>query len=200
MKMKKIVFAMTMLLATATTYAQTATQVLDKAAQKLTAKSGVKADFKASTPQGSITGTIAVKGNKFMATTQHTKVWFDGKTQWTYLTRNDEVNVSNPKDSELQSLNPYNFINMYKKGYKSTMRKDGSSYIVHLTADSKAKKVQELFITVDTKNYTPTQVKMLQGTKWTTFDVKNLKQEKLSDGMFRFNAKDFPTAEVIDLR
>lgn len=198
--MKKIVFAMTMLLATATTYAQTATQVLDKAAQKLTAKSGVKADFKASTPQGSITGTIAVKGNKFMATTQHTKVWFDGKTQWTYLTRNDEVNVSNPKDSELQSLNPYNFINMYKKGYKSTMRKDGSSYIVHLTADSKAKKVQELFITVDTKSYTPTQVKMLQGTKWTTFDVKNLKQEKLSDGMFRFNAKDFPTAEVIDLR
>lgn len=198
--MKKIVFAMTLLLATAATYAQTATQVLDKAAQKLTVKSGVKADFKASTPQGTVTGTIAVKGNKFMATTQHTKVWFDGKTQWTYLTRNDEVNVSSPKDSELQSLNPYNFINMYKKGYKSTMRKDGSSYIVHLTADSKAKKVQELFITVDSKSYNPTQVKMLQGKKWTTFDVTNLKQESLPDSYFRFNAKDFPTAEVIDLR
>ena len=198
--MKKIVFAMTLLLATATSYAQTATQVLDKAAQKLTAKSGVKADFKASMPQGTITGTIAVKGNKFMATTQHTKVWFDGKTQWTYMTRNDEVNVSNPKESELQSLNPYNFINMYKKGYKSTMRKDAGSYVVHLTADSKAKKVQELFITVDSKSYNPTQVKMLQGKKWTTFDVTNLKQEKLADGMFRFNAKDFPTAEVIDLR
>lgn len=198
--MKKIVFTMTLLLATIAVYAQTATQVLDKTAQKLTAKSGVKADFKASTPQGSITGTIAVKGNKFMATTQHTKVWFDGKTQWTYLTRNDEVNISNPKDSELQSLNPYNFINMYKKGYKSTMRKDGGSYIVHLTADSKAKKVQELFITVDSKSYNPTQVKMLQGKKWTTFDVTNLKQEKLPDSMFRFNSKDFPTAEVIDLR
>ncbi len=198
--MKKIVFTMTLLLATIAVYAQTATQVLDKTAQKLTAKSGVKADFKASTPQGSITGTIAVKGNKFMATTQHTKVWFDGKTQWTYLTRNDEVNISNPKDSELQSLNPYNFINMYKKGYKSTMRKDGGSYVVHLTADSKAKKVQELFITVDSKSYNPTQVKMLQGKKWTTFDVTNLKQEKLPDSMFRFNSKDFPTAEVIDLR
>lgn len=198
--MKKIVFTMTLLLATIAVYAQTATQVLDKTAQKLTAKSGVKADFKASTPQGSITGTIAVKGNKFMATTQHTKVWFDGKTQWTYLTRNDEVNISNPKDSELQSLNPYNFINMYKKGYKSTLRKDGGSYIVHLTADSKAKKVQELFITVDSKSYNPTQVKMLQGKKWTTFDVTNLKQEKLPDSMFRFNSKDFPTAEVIDLR
>ena len=198
--MKKIVFAMTLLLATAATYAQTATQVLDKAAQKLTVKSGVKADFKASTPQGTVTGTIAVKGNKFMATTQHTKVWFDGKTQWTYLTRNDEVNVSSPKDSELQSLNPYNFINMYKKGYKSTMRKDGNSYVVHLTADSKSKKVQELFITVDSKSYSPTQVKMLQGKKWTTFDVSNLTQQSLPDSYFRFNAKDFPTAEVIDLR
>lgn len=198
--MKKIVFAMTLLMATATGYAQTATQVLDKAAQKLTAKSGIMADFKATMPQGTVSGTIAVKGNKFMATTQHTKVWFDGKTQWTYLTRNDEVNVSNPKDSELQSLNPYNFINMYKKGYKSTMSKNGNSYVVHLTAESKAKKVQELFITVDAKTSTPTQVKMLQGKSWTTFDVSNLKQQTLSDSYFRFNAKDFPTAEVIDLR
>ena len=198
--MKKIVFSITMLLATAASYAQTATQVLDKTAQKLTAKTGVKADFKATTPQGSITGTIAVKGNKFMATTQHTKVWFDGKTQWTYMSRNDEVNVSSPKDSELQSLNPYNFIKMYKKGYKSTMRKDGNNYVVHLTAELSAKKVQELFITVNSKTYSPTQVKMLQGKKWTTFDITNLKQEKLSDAAFRFNAKDFPTAEVIDLR
>lgn len=198
--MKKIVFAMTLLLVTAASYAQTATQVLDKAAQKLMAKSGVKADFKASMPQGTITGTIAVKGNKFMATTQHTKVWFDGKTQWTYMTRNDEVNISSPKDSELQSLNPYNFITMYKKGYKSTMRKDGNNHIVHLTAESKVKRVQELFITVDSKTSTPTQVKMLQGKNWTTFDVSNLKQEALPDSYFSFNAKDFPTAEVIDLR
>ena len=198
--MKKIVLAMTLLLATAAGYAQTATQVLDKAAQKLTTRTGVKADFKATMPQGTVSGTIAVKGNKFMATTQHTKVWFDGKTQWTYLTRNDEVNVSNPKDSELQSLNPYNFINMYKKGYKSTMRKDGNSYIVHLTAESKTKKVQELFITVDSKTSAPTQVKMLQGKSWTTFDVSNLQQQSLPDSYFRFNAKDFPTAEVIDLR
>jgi len=198
--MKKIVLAMTMLLITAASYAQTATQVLDKAAQKLTVKTGVSANFKAITQQGTITGTIAVKGNKFMATTQHTKVWFNGKTQWTYLTRNDEVNISNPKDSELQSLNPYNFLNMYKQGYKSTMSKSGTNYVVHLTADSKSKSVQEMFVTVDSKSYNLTQVKMLQGKKWITFEVSNLKQERLSDAAFTFNSKDFPTAEVIDLR
>ena len=198
--MKKIVFAMMLLMSAATGYAQTATQVLDKATQKLNIKNGFKADFKATMTQGTISGSIAVKGNKFMATTQHTKVWFDGKTQWTYMTRNDEVNVSNPKDSEIQSLNPYNFINLYKKGYKSTMQKNGGNYVIHLTAESKAKKVQELFVTVDSKSYALSQVKMLQGRKWMIFDISNLKQETLPDAYFHFNAKDFPTAEVIDLR
>jgi outer membrane lipoprotein-sorting protein len=198
--MKKIVLAMLLLLMSVLTYAQTATQVLDKAAAVLSVKSGVKADFKATMAQGTISGTIAVKGNKFMATTQHTKVWFDGKTQWTYLSKNDEVNVSNPKDSELQSLNPYNFITLYRQGYKSTMNKNSTSYVVHLTATSKNKPVQEMFITVNKKTYAPSQVKMLQGKKWVTFDVSNLKQVKLADSFFRFNAKDFSTAEVIDLR
>jgi outer membrane lipoprotein-sorting protein len=80
------------------------------------------------------------------------------------------------------------------------MSKNGTSYVVHLTADSKAKKVQEMFITVDSKSYALSQVKMLQGKKWITFDVSNLKQEALADAMFSFNAKDFPSAEVIDLR
>lgn len=197
--MKKIVFAITMLLATAATYAQTATQVLERTSEKLTVNTGIKADFKASMPQGTVSGTIAVKGNKFMATTQHTKMWFDGKTQWTYLTKNDEVNISNPKDSELQMYNPYNFINIYKQGYKNTMRKNGTNYVVHLTADSGKKKIQEMFITV-TDKYVLTQVKMLQGKKWTTFDITNFKQQNLPDSDFSFKAKDFPSAEVIDLR
>ena len=61
-------------------------------------------------------------------------------------------------------------------------------------------KIKELFVTVDKKNYQPKQVKMLQGKKWTTFDISNIKKEKLADGQFRFNSKDFPKAEIIDLR
>jgi hypothetical protein len=41
---------------------------------------------------------------------------------------------------------------------------------------------------------------MLQGNKWTTFDISELKTQSLNDGMFTFNSKDFPSAEVIDLR
>jgi outer membrane lipoprotein-sorting protein len=180
--------------------AQTARQVLDKTAAAVTNKDGVTANFKLTNNQGSISGTIAVKGQKFHATTAHGMMWFDGKTQWTYMKKNDEVNVNNPSEAELQAINPYNFINMYKNGFKYTMTSNATSHNVHLTATNPKRKVQEMFIIVDKKSYAPTQVKMLQGKNWTTFDITNLKKEALSDALFRFNSKDFPTAEVIDLR
>lgn len=180
--------------------AQTATKVLDKAAATVTMKEGVKADFKMSGSMGSTSGTIVIKGKKFHATTPQASVWFDGKTQWTYMKDNDEVNVSNPNESQLQAINPYNFLNLYKKGYKATINSSGSSHVVHLTASSADRKIKELFITVDKKTYHPTQVKLLQGKKWTVFDITNLKKQTTADAEFRFNAKEFPHTEIIDLR
>lgn len=183
-----------------TANAQSAKSVLDKAAASVTVASGVKANFRMTTTTGNTSGTIAIKGKKFYATTPQAKIWFDGKTQWTYLKNNDEVNVSNPTEAQLQAINPYNFINLYKKGYKATLNSSGNSHVVHLTASSAERKIKELFITVDKKTYQPTQVKLLQGKKWTIFDITNLKKQATADAEFRFNAKDFPHAEIIDLR
>ena len=180
-------------------FAQSAKAVLDKAAGTITAQSGVKANFKMTTANGSTSGTIAIKGKKFYATTPQAKVWFDGKTLWTYMKKNEEVNVTTPNETQLQKINPYNFINLYKEGYDITMNKNDKSYTVHLTAQ-KAGKIPELFITIDKSSYHPTQVKMLQGKKWTTFDISNLKALNINDATFQFNSKDFPSAEVIDLR
>ena len=181
-------------------FAQSAKAVLDKAAATITAQSGVKANFKMTTANGSTSGTIAIKGKKFYATTPQAKVWFDGKTQWTYLKNNDEVNVSNPTEAQLQAINPYNFIHLYKRGYTYTMNTAGTDYVIHLVANSADRKIKELFISVNKKTYQPKQVKMLQGKKWTTFDINSIKKESIPDSQFRFNAKDFPKAEVIDLR
>ena len=198
--MKRICFLITSALLSAAIYAQTATGVLDKAAATVTMKEGVKADFKMSGSMGSTTGTIVIKGKKFHATTPQASVWFDGKTQWTYMKDNDEVNISTPNESQLQAINPYNFLNLYKKGYKATINSSGNSHVVHLTASSADRKIKELFITVDKKTYQPTQVKLLQGKKWSVFDITNLKKQATADAEFRFNAKEFPHAEIIDLR
>ena len=199
--MKKIIFALSLMMACATAFAQTAKSVLDKTANAVSNPNGISADFKMSGGMGNFNGTIAVKGKKFQATTSLATVWFDGKTMWTYMKKNEEVNVTTPNDAQLQKINPYNFINLYKKGYDITMNQSSTAYTVHLTAQAQnSNNIQELFITVDKKSYHPTQVKMLQGKKWTTFDISNLKAQKLPDTTFTFNAKDFPSAEVIDLR
>ena len=199
MNMKKIFFVMSLLLTTALAFGQSAKSVLDKTASVVSNKSGVQANFTMSGGMGNVSGTIAVKGRKFHATTPVATMWFDGKTMWTYMKKNEEVNVTTPNETQLQKINPYNFINLYKEGYDITMNKNDKSYTVHLTAQ-KAGKIPELFITIDKSSYHPTQVKMLQGKKWTTFDISNLKALNINDATFQFNSKDFPSAEVIDLR
>lgn len=184
-----------------TLHAQQARTILDKAAATVSNPGGVEAQFQViSKAFGSTSGTIAIKGNKFHATTPQATVWFDGKTQWTYVNGNDEVNISTPTEAELQAINPYNFINLYKNGYTYTMNTAGTNYVIHLTSNSADRKIKELFITVNKKSYEPMQVKMLQGKKWTTFDITSIKKEKIADSQFRFNSKDFPKAEIIDLR
>ncbi len=179
--------------------AQTAKQVLDKTASIVAAKSGAKASFSIKGDGFFTGGTIAIKGRKFQATTAQATVWFDGKTQWTYMRKNEEVNIANPSEAELAAINPYNFIYMYKKGYKYTMEKKNGNFIVHLKATDK-RGIQEMYITINQKTYIPSQIRMQQQKGWTTINIKDFTQSKLSDGMFRFNSKDFPNAEVIDLR
>jgi outer membrane lipoprotein-sorting protein len=199
--MKKIGFIITLLLLCNGIQAESAKSILDKAAAIVSNPSGVKAHFQMISKQfGSTNGEIAVKGNKFHATTPDATIWFDGKTQWTYMKGNEEVNVSNPSESELQSINPYNFINIYKKGFKLSSKTVGNSYEVHLKPTDKSRKIQEMYIIVDKNTYHPTHVKMLRKDKWSVIIISQLKATNLSDAMFQFNAKDFPQAEIIDLR
>ena len=37
-----------------------------------------------------------MKGDKFTLVTPDALTWFNGTTQWTYVERNEEVNVTNP--------------------------------------------------------------------------------------------------------
>ena len=198
--MKRICFLITVAMISLATFSQNAVKVLDKAVKTIALKDGVKADFKMTGGMGSASGTIVIKGKKFHATTPQATIWFDGKTQWTYLKNNDEVSVTNPNESQLQAINPYNFLNLYKKGYDATLNSSGNNHVVHLVASSAERKIRELFITVDKKTNYPTQVKLLQGKKWTIFDISNLKKQNIPDSQFTFNTKDFPKAEIIDLR
>lgn len=175
--------------------------ILDKTSKVIGHKSGVSASFTLNNPTtGNVSGTIAVKGGKFNARTPQAIVWFNGKTQWTYMKKTQEVNVTTPTQAQQMSMNPYTFINLYKTGYNMTLTQNAQSYEVHLTAQNKKRTVQELYISINKKSYVPSRIKMRQNSTWSTITVSNFKAKNQPNSLFTFNQKDFPQAEVIDLR
>lgn len=194
-----IVILLTVLTARAADTSSQARKVLDKAAAKVNLAKGATASFTISGGKlGKQSGTIAIKGNKFNARTANAIIWYDGKTQWVYNKKSDEVNVSTPSAAQQQSMNPYTFLNLYKQGYKVSMEKTASGdYNIHLTGNSKS--ISELYVLVDS-SHNIKQVRMKQGSQWLTIVISGLTSKSFSDAEFRFNAKDYPKAEVIDLR
>lgn len=179
----------------------TARKVLDKTAAVVGKKSGAQAQFHiANAKLGNASGTIAIKGNKFNARTADATVWFNGKTQWTYMKSTDEVNVTTPTQAQQTQMNPLTFINMYKSGYKLSMKTVEGKYEVRMVAENKSRSVQEMYIVVNPKTFVPTQVRMRQKDSWTTINISNFKATPQSDAVFTFNKKDFPSAEIVDLR
>lgn len=178
-----------------------ARKILDRAAKVVGRSGGASASFTmSSAATGKVSGTIAIKGNKFNARTPQMTVWYNGKTQWTYVKKNNEVNVSTPTQAQQQMMNPYSFITIYKTGYKMSATNAGANHEVHLVAQNQNRSIPEMYITVNRKTGVPSKVKMKHKGKWSTITVSNFSPKNLSDRIFTFNSKDYPTAEVIDLR
>lgn len=118
--------------------AATARKILGRTAAVISSKGGATANFTITgTKTGTVNGSLAIKGRMFHAVTPQSIIWYNGKTQWTYLKANEEVNVSTPNEAKQMSMNPYRFINMYQSGYNLSMTDKGKGYWVHLTAQNK---------------------------------------------------------------
>lgn len=178
-----------------------AKSVLDKTANILASYPSCTAAFTASATQGSTSGTITIQGRKFFVKSPESLVWFDGTTQWMMLTGSKEVNVTTPTPAELQQMNPYYFLNLYKSGFDLKMRTEGANYVVTMTSQKK-KGVKQMEVTINQKTSLPSRVVMTsqRGSK-TIVNISSIKKgKKQPDTLFRFNKKEHPKVQVIDLR
>ena len=176
-----------------------AKNVMDKTADVITAEGGASATFSMTGNNGNTTGTIKVKGAMFVVNTKQLTVWYDGHTQWAYADATNEVTVTEPATTEQQTVNPYSFINLYKSGYNMTAERKNNNYVVHLSAQKSSRRITEAYVTVNAK-YQPVQIRFKTDKGWTTVNISNFKNENLNDSNFKFNSKNYPSAEIIDLR
>lgn len=213
--MKTCIFSILIALLTLPVFAQQQAQakvVLDKTTAAFQKAGGVKADFSVkvftkSRLAGESEGVIQLKGEKFMLKTAEGTTWFDGKTQWSYLAGSDEVNVSNPTGAELQSLNPYALLQIYQRGfgYKlgNTKTFHGKQvYEVILTATVKEQDLARIVLYVTKDSYQPLYILAEQRdrnrSEITIADYQT--GQRYADSVFVFDKKQYPQAEIIDLR
>ena len=211
MKMLRYILTLCLGLASMTLFAETnGRKVLDTAAGKIRKSGNIRVDFNATSfngtsEEGSIGGTLLLQGKKFQLTTPEMISWFDGKTEWTYLPENEEVNITEPTAKEIQAINPYVFLDLYKKGYDITMRQSTlrgvATYEVHLVAKRSDMAAQELYIDVRQSDYMPLCVRVRQDRTWNRISIRNFSgKQKFTDADFIFPREKYPDAEIIDLR
>jgi len=189
-----------------------AKKILDNTAAIFNTSKGIRATFNIKNFQrgklvGRSDGTILLKGNKFQVNTPEMVCWFNGKTQWTYIAHNDEVNVANPSNEELQNINPYVFLNLYKQGYNYRLGKiakwQGKGvYEVILTAENTKENLSVITIYIAKTDYKPLQIILStrnDNSSQISIDSFN-KNQNLTENIFTFNKKKYPKAEIIDLR
>lgn len=189
-----------------------AKQILDKTAEAFKKAAPLSADFTLTvwshgSPQNKTSGTIVLKGEKFHLTTPSVITWFNGETQWSYLPANEEVNISQPTEEELQNINPYSFVKLYRKGYDyrmgdKTSYKGKAIHEIRLTAENDKSPFSEVTLYVTQADLLPLYLKVKeQGGGYNTIDIRQCQQRvNANEKDFEFDKKKYPHAEVIDLR
>jgi len=191
-------------------YAQSAREVLDQAAARLTASGDVRAQFKATqfkgtTPEGEASGTMLLSGRKYKMITEEMTTWYDGTTQWNMMHGSDEVNVTAPTEEEQAAMNPATLIGIYKKGYKYSMTKSSlrgkKTYVVHLKAKKRKAPFSEIYVDVEQGTYAPLCLRAKKDGDWLRLSIQSFQnRQSFPASTFTFPTKDFPNVEVIDLR
>lgn len=164
------------------------------------------------TQNGSI--TAATKTGKFKVTLfdadnkalVEQEIISDGKTQWTYLKKDKEVQVNNAGKSD-DDLNPAQLFTLYEHGYKymytGEQKLNGKLYkVVDLSPESAGKTFFKIRLLIDkvTKQLYSAMLFDKSGSRYTYTLNTITPNVKVPDTIFAFDAKAHPGVEVVDLR
>lgn len=214
--MKRIVCTVLLVFLAITLWGQQSKQarkVLDETVKVLKSAGGMRVDFalvvtKDQRLLDQSDGILHLQGECFKLETSDLRNWFDGKTQWSYLLVNEEVNVINPTDEELESINPYRLLLSYQKEYPEVAMGNTTLYqnkpIVEVILKNKKedKEVESVGLYIDEGSRLPLYLKVrLRDRTESEIMVKEyLMHQTYSLSFFQFDESAYPSVDVIDLR
>lgn len=191
-----------------------ATQILKGVSQKYKSYDAVKADFTFTldnpknkvkeTQQGNL--IVEAKSNRYRVSMTEQEMISDGKTLWTHLIRDKEVQVASVNTEEAD-LNPAKIFTLYEKGFKYTFNGERKvqakvQQMVMLKPQDAKKSYTQILLGIDklAKQIVFVRIFDKNGNTY-TYDIKKFSPNiKVSSSTFTFDAKKHPGVEVVDLR
>ncbi len=202
--MKKYLTIVLSLFMTLTVAAQNnskAESILSEVQSKISAYGTFKVAFSINGEKAS----IEIKGNMFRMKSPGVIIWFNGDEQWTYIEESNEVNLTNPDNSELNAINPYHFLKNWKTtcscAYKGEKNIKGSKNRIVELKNKNASDFDCINIFVTPENeISGMTIKDANGDEFNIDINKIEKNLSIDDNAFEFDEKKYSNAEIIDLR
>lgn len=151
----------------------------------------------------SSTGSMDIAANRFYLSTPDMKVWYDGKTQWTYSQAAREVDITTPTADELAQTNPLSILNSLERNF-TLRRLDAPATVdkIELLPKTKNPDLSSVTLTIDAKTHLPKEIAI----KNSRGGVLSIKISSIKGGKnkpvstFRFNPATYPGVDIVDLR
>jgi outer membrane lipoprotein carrier protein len=184
-----------------------AKKVLDGVSAKVKGLKGITANFAIQSvtskgkSNGTKSGSISIKGQKYFLKQGRTEIISDGKTVWNY-DGSKTITVSSAEDNT-NTLSPQNLLsNFYDKDFSyKLVSSAGKTYEIEMYPTDKRKNFEKVTVYVDKAQNLITKARIVDKAKNTVqFTMSNLKTNAaISDNTFVFNKAKYPKdVEVID--
>lgn len=130
----------------------------------------------------------------------------DGKNQWTYVKKNNEVELSEVDNSK-ESMNPAQIFTIYEKGYKyvydGDAKVDGKlCQVIDLTPEDENKPFFKIRLSIDKakKQIFSAMIFDKNGSRYNYIVHNLIANVKVPESTFTFDKKNYPGVELVDLR
>ncbi|MET4080367.1 outer membrane lipoprotein-sorting protein [Pedobacter sp. UYP30] len=216
--MRKLVVAMMVLVGfTTIAHAQQdakAKTILAAVSKKYKSYKYIKTEFSftLSNPKANVKETqqgvlyVKVNSNKYKVSMTNQELYSDGKTQWTYLKKDKEVQVGNV-DNSSDAINPAKIFTVYESGFKylyTGEKKVGKKtyQMIDLTPINGKKAIFKVRLSIDkAANQIASAVLFDKNGNTYTYNVKSFApNSSMLESTFTYDAKAHPGVEVVDLR
>jgi len=150
-------------------------------------------------------GTFTLKGTKFILEMEAMKVWFDGKTQWAYVSQNNEVSITEPSEKELSETNPMAILSGYKTKCLirySTKIKSTQNHCIEMIPKAKTNEIAKIDVQINKSNENLVSIKLTnKNGSSSILTLSNFQKGiAVADNIFVFNSSKYKGAAINDLR